>query len=71
MKSLSESELELKKAKLDYVGSPLPNEMPVKPFGVFVEPTQITNQRSKIPVSNLLSSLFIVSYLGLPTGVDG
>ena len=30
---------ELKKAKLDLPPAPEPNELPKKPFGVFVEPT--------------------------------
>lgn len=30
---------ELKKSKLDYPGSPTPEELPRRPLGVFIEPT--------------------------------
>lgn len=39
METLQRSSEELRKAKLDYAGPPLPHELPKKPFGVFVEPT--------------------------------
>lgn len=37
--TLQRSSEELRKAKMDYAGPPLPNELPQKPFGVFVEPS--------------------------------
>lgn len=37
--TLERSMEELKRAKLDYPGPPMPNELPQQPFGKFTEPT--------------------------------
>nr|CAD7195158.1 unnamed protein product [Timema douglasi] len=49
MASLERSLEELKKSKLDYAGTPPPNEMPKRPFGTFTEPTfeRKTGRRSE------------------------
>lgn len=39
MESLQRSTDELRRAKLDHAGAPLANELPKRPFGVFIEPT--------------------------------
>jgi len=39
MESLQRCLEELKRAKLDYAGPPLPDELPKQPFGLFIEPT--------------------------------
>lgn len=39
MVNLEQSMNELKRSKLDYAGTPPPNELPKRPFGQFTEPT--------------------------------